>query len=47
MTPSLPLPFLILDDEGMDDDVDGDDYDAEDDDNYVDVCDGRILLFTD
>ena len=37
------IAFLILDDDGNDDDVD----DAEDDVNYVDVCDGRILLFTD
>ena len=41
------IAFLILDDDGNDDDVDDDDYDAEDDVNYVDVCDGRISLFTD
>ena len=38
------IPSLILDDGDNDDDVDDDDYDAEYDDNYVDVCDGRLLL---
>ena len=37
---SLPLPILILDDVGNDDDVDDDDYDAKDGGNFVNVCDG-------